>query len=273
MEEMREHSKARGDTRKLGVVMASYANHTTGLTYASDRELMRWGFTKSAIYNGLRRLEKLGELVRQKEMETAENPRMYLVCPQGMEQLDLLSAPQLATAGLPLDRPLDLQEGVQPTRAREGNPIEPRTNGTRAAARGGTPTAHFTSTATTNADRSERAARKSRGRRQRGRDSRYSASEQACPLTAIPAEEVAALVEESLVIIEALKDRYPEDSKHGRSWRLRSRGVHLHALEPLTLALPAVDHGWVAAEFPIALAKVCGRPVQLVQCDGIAVPL
>jgi hypothetical protein len=265
MEEMREHSKAAGDARKLAVIMAGYANVETDRAYASDRELMRNGFSKSAIYDGLKKLQRLGELVRLPDAK--EGPRVFLVCPHGHEQLCLTDHPG-PPLGRSLDGPQDVPGTVQPTRAREGNPIEPRTQELpRAGARGATLTAPSPITSPANGHDAERVAPSKSRRRQDRRQRRRPSAPGLCPLSVLDAERLAMLTEETETIIEALRQRYGEDTKHGRSWRLRSRGAHLHALDPLTLAFPPVDWSWVKAEFPIALEKVCGRPVQLVACD------
>lgn len=252
--------------------MASYANIETGLSFASDRELLRWGFSKSAIYNGLRRLETLGELVRQAALESVENPRIYLICPHGCEQLELLEKKRPnATVRLPLDGPLDVQKGVQATRVREGNPIEPKNQGTRADARGGPQPPIFSSPTTSAAGQSERAARKSRSRRQRSRDSRSSASEQTCPLTEMTDAEAARLLEETGVLERALLERYGEQSQQWRFWEGVRNGAHLHAIEDdrLVLAFPnkyATDS--VLVRFRRPLEAVAGRPVPVLTCEA-----
>lgn len=267
MEEVLRHSRTTGAGRQAMVAMARFANQDRHLAYPQNEIVIeKFGVSERTLQRGLRECEELGELQRQPLLEDYQRRRVYLVDPTFRRQAAL---PGLAELGVspgvsrqtPAPAPVSSRAGVrEETEETLKLPPNPPTGGVAL-----TSPSPFTSPPTDNRD-TERAAR--RGRRSRSRRSRSSASD-VCPLSALDAERLAMLTEETRAIVEALNGRWDEGTKHERSWRLRSRGAHLHALDPLTLAFPPVDHSWVSREFPIALEKVCGRPVQLVICEGV----
>lgn len=262
MQEHLEHSRAKGTTFHVGIAIAYYANHESGLSFPSNDTLIaRWHFKERTIEASLRELEQLGEIARRPDLESFERRRVYIVGHQTSLADMLDETPANGSAGANALAPAVHLQSARPCK----EPKNLRTSTPPTPLPGGSSTSPSPSSTPSAVDRSpERAARRSR--RTRSRRGRNSASD-VCPLSLLDAERLAVLAQEASTIVEALESRYGEDTKHGRSWRLRSRGAHLHALDPLTLALPTVDLGWVKAEFPIALEKVCGRPVQLVACD------
>src|SRR5581483_236833 len=103
------------------------------------------------------------------------------------------------------------------------------------------------------------AARRSRGRRQRSRDRRYSASEVPCPLSAVSAEDIETMNQRWASLEATLREQMPPAVL--LKWETWTAGIHAHRFddELIELGVIAAAMSWTP-QWRRA-SDIAGRPV------------
>lgn len=272
MKAMRDHSRAQGTTRAVGVAVASYMNRETGLSFPGNKDLQAWGWSESTIRPALRELEKLGELVRVPEMEDVQRPRIYhLPLATQISMLDGTEEGGPATGVAPANiAPVIGAAPAALTRVREGT-LEP----TSLTSYPPTPQGEIPGTSPSGlvtgpeprAALAERAAGARRRQRRRGRGNPSSVvASVPCPLLGLTADRVAWLIDEW----EELKE--PISARLGESvYEIWIAPGHLHETEArFVVGYPVATVGWAQERYGPLLSKLAGKPVVFVPCSGVS---
>lgn len=271
MQAMRQHSRATGLAKVVGIAVASYAKRDTALAWPSNDELADWGLSKRRLQLALRSLEELGELKRQPDQESHLRRRVYLIDPEAGRQLSLLDAQTGAACApvAPVAGAHMVKAGARHARAGK-EPQEPQNNNNppNPPVGGLTPnlllelqqtaqTPTFPSTA--------QGAGGARRRRTRRRDRDACVASEPCPLQAPESEQAFGReLEEWAVLERRLRERI------GAQWEIWAMRAHPHPRAgALVVAVKPECAAFLGQRFGRFVDEVVGGPVAFVGCASL----
>lgn len=267
MRAMLEHSQTQGMNRTVAMAVAFYANVDTGLSYPSNELLEReWGLSERSVQRALRRLEELGELRRQPQLESVARRRVYLV---GSGQMSILDAAEEVGAKPGRQASWRAPDCQTPaTHARVEGTVEPLTAPppTPPTASGGHPLLSDTSRPdSTPASRTALQEVAARRRRPRRRASSVPASEP-CPSDSAANGMAQRLAAEWEPVLARLREQLGPDL-----FDVWFGETHPHALDDgvLVVGASAAQASWNQGRYGRIVGEAAGQPVRFVACERL----